>query len=191
MNKNKRLNASGFPVGKFSRIWGRVDQTAKTITIGDFVTLGTNSFVASHCPVKGVKKEKLTTKIENDVWIGYNSLISPGTTIGRRTIIGMGSVVSGNIQKDSIYVGNPAKRVKTRNPIEVVRTRLYMRQGLGPNDTPKWNITEQEINEIFSDIHYGDLGFLLNENFCKRYFYVELPDTIQDTITFLTGAYNG
>lgn len=67
MKRNERLTKAGFPVGQYSRMWGRIDQTAKTISIGDFVTLGTNSFVASHCPVKGIYPETLRTTIENDV----------------------------------------------------------------------------------------------------------------------------
>ncbi len=55
----------------------------------------------------------LTTKgsivIEEDVWIGSNTVILPGITIGRGSIIGAGSVVTKDIPKYSIAYGNPAK----------------------------------------------------------------------------------
>jgi acetyltransferase-like isoleucine patch superfamily enzyme len=53
--------------------------------------------------------------IGNDVFIGANSIILKGTTIGDRAIIGAGSVVSGNIPADQIWGGNPAKFIKNIN----------------------------------------------------------------------------
>lgn len=47
--------------------------------------------------------------IEEDVWIGSNTVILPGITIGRGSIIGAGSVVTNDIPKYSIAYGNPAK----------------------------------------------------------------------------------
>lgn len=45
--------------------------------------------------------------IEDDVWIGGNTVINPGVTIGRGTIIGSGSVVTKDIPPGVIAVGNP------------------------------------------------------------------------------------
>jgi acetyltransferase-like isoleucine patch superfamily enzyme len=49
--------------------------------------------------------------IGNNVFIGMNSLILPGTTIGDNVIIGAGSVIRGGVNSNSIYAGNPAKYV--------------------------------------------------------------------------------
>lgn len=49
--------------------------------------------------------------IGNNVFIGYNSIILPGTVIEDNVIIGAGSVVRGKIEENSIYVGNPAKKI--------------------------------------------------------------------------------
>jgi len=49
--------------------------------------------------------------IGNNVFIGINALIMPGTTIGDNVIIGGGSVVRGDVPSDSIMIGNPATRI--------------------------------------------------------------------------------
>ena len=46
--------------------------------------------------------------IGENVFIGANSTILPGTEIGKNTIIGAGSVVKGKIPENSIVLGNPA-----------------------------------------------------------------------------------
>ena len=50
--------------------------------------------------------------IEDDVWIGAQSIILKGVTIGARSIIGAGSVVTKNIPSDCIAAGNPCKVIK-------------------------------------------------------------------------------
>ena len=51
--------------------------------------------------------------IEDDVWIGAQSIVLKGVTIGARSIIGAGSVVTKSIPADCIAAGNPCKIVKT------------------------------------------------------------------------------
>ena len=50
--------------------------------------------------------------IGNHVWIGKHCTILKGVTIGNDSIIGMSSVVTNNVDSNSIYVGNPARKVK-------------------------------------------------------------------------------
>lgn len=49
--------------------------------------------------------------VGNNVFIGMNSILLPGTNIGNHVIIGAGSVVRGNIDDYCIVTGNPAKVV--------------------------------------------------------------------------------
>ena len=61
--------------------------------------------------------ELLTEKeciIGNDVWIGVNSVIRRGVTIGDSAIIGANSFVNTDIPEFSIAVGSPAKIIKYR-----------------------------------------------------------------------------
>ncbi|WP_349920965.1 sugar O-acetyltransferase [Aeromonas veronii] len=56
--------------------------------------------------------------IGDDCWIGGGAIICPGVTIGARSIIGAGAVVTRDIPADSLAVGNPAKVIRTLNPDE-------------------------------------------------------------------------
>ena len=53
--------------------------------------------------------------ISDDVWIGSNSVITAGVTLGKHCIIGAGSVVTKSVPDFSVAVGNPAKVIKKYN----------------------------------------------------------------------------
>ena len=56
--------------------------------------------------------------IEDDVWIGFDSLILPGIRIGRGAVIGARSIVTKDIEPYSVYVGT--KVIKKRFPDEII-----------------------------------------------------------------------
>ena len=57
-------------------------------------------------------------RIGDDCWIGGGAIICPGVTIGPRSIIGAGAVVTRDIPADSVAVGNPARVIRTLCPDE-------------------------------------------------------------------------
>lgn len=65
-------------------------------------------------PKPGELTYKGDTVIENDVWIGYDSLIMPGVTIGNGAIIAARSVVVKDVAPYSLVGGNPAKEIRKR-----------------------------------------------------------------------------
>ena len=50
--------------------------------------------------------------IGEDVWIGGGAIICPGVTIGDRSVIGAGSVVTKDVPADVFAAGNPCKIVR-------------------------------------------------------------------------------
>jgi acetyltransferase-like isoleucine patch superfamily enzyme len=50
--------------------------------------------------------------IKEGAWIGAYTTILPGVIIGKRSIIGSGSVVTKSIPDESIFAGTPAKEIK-------------------------------------------------------------------------------
>ena len=85
------------------------------IKIGNDVMMGprVNLLTASH-PV-GAKARRsgleyaLPITIEDDVWIGGNTTVLPGVRIGKASIIGAGSVVTGDIPSGVMAAGNPCR----------------------------------------------------------------------------------
>lgn len=51
--------------------------------------------------------------IGEDVWIGGSAVICPGITIGKRTVIGAGSVVTRDIPSDCFAAGNPCRVINS------------------------------------------------------------------------------
>lgn len=53
--------------------------------------------------------------IEDDAWVGAHCIILKGVTIGARSIIGAGSVVTKSISADCVAAGNPCRVIKSLN----------------------------------------------------------------------------
>ncbi len=50
--------------------------------------------------------------IGSDVWVGGGAVICPGVTIGARSVIGAGSVVTRNIPSGVLAAGNPCRVIR-------------------------------------------------------------------------------
>jgi acetyltransferase-like isoleucine patch superfamily enzyme len=88
------------------------------LKIGDDVAVGpgTKIIVYSNHYEKGKKVTdiRLTQDIEigNNVFIGANCTILPGTVIKDNVIVGAGSVIKGTLESNSIYAGIPCKIIR-------------------------------------------------------------------------------
>jgi acetyltransferase-like isoleucine patch superfamily enzyme len=52
--------------------------------------------------------------VGNDVWLGYNAVITPGVTIGDGAIVGAGAVVTKDVPPYAIVAGVPARIIRYR-----------------------------------------------------------------------------
>lgn len=64
----------------------------------------------TNAPINCDNVEPVT--IGNDVWIGRSAMIMKGVTIGDRAIIGAASIVTKNVEADTVVAGNPARVIK-------------------------------------------------------------------------------
>jgi acetyltransferase-like isoleucine patch superfamily enzyme len=74
--------------------------------------------------------------LEDNVWVGFDSVILPGVTIGRGSIIGSKTIVEEDVPAYSIVVGNPARLVRRLEPDDTESARAdafrkYLRPGGG------------------------------------------------------------
>lgn len=67
-------------------------------------------YMARRSSNKGTKSAPVV--IEDDVWIGAHCIILKGVTIGARSVIGAGSVVTKSIPADCVAAGNPCRVIK-------------------------------------------------------------------------------
>mgnify|MGYP000276404965 CR=1 FL=1 len=116
-----------FRIGDFSGISNSTFVCTKEITIEDKVLVGgsckffdtdfhsidfesrMNPYI-NKMPDREIKSAGIIVK--TGAWIGGNSIILKGVTIGAYSIIGAGSVVSKNIPDNEIWAGNPIKFIR-------------------------------------------------------------------------------
>jgi maltose O-acetyltransferase len=92
------------------------------VTIGDNVLFAPSVqiYTATH-PISAAERRTWRESakpitIGSDVWVGGGAIICPGVTIGDRTVIGAGSVVTRDIPSDVIAAGNPARVIRELPP---------------------------------------------------------------------------
>lgn len=101
-----------------------IDDNYITIGRNGLIGPGVHIYTASH-PLAA--HDRITTRadgsrhyrtqtapvtIGNDVWIGGNTVICPGVTIGDRVTIGAGSVVTKDVPADVLALGSPCRVVR-------------------------------------------------------------------------------
>lgn len=89
------------------------------VTIGSNVLFGPNVqiYTATH-PLDWQERASWLEfakpiTIGSNVWVGGGAIICPGVTIGDRSVIGAGAVVTKDIPADSFAAGNPCKVIRS------------------------------------------------------------------------------
>jgi maltose O-acetyltransferase len=88
------------------------------VRIGDFTLFGpaVQIYTATHPLEAELRRTREFAKpvtIGSDVWVGGAAVILPGVTIGSRSVIGAGSVVTRDVPDDVFAAGNPCRVVRS------------------------------------------------------------------------------
>ena len=109
-------------IGNNVGISGATIYARKSITIGDNTMIGGNAKILDNDfhPIEAearIKDDKSQIRAKDIVigkncFIGCNSIILKGTTLGDGCVVGAGAVVSGTFGDHSVIAGNPAKVIR-------------------------------------------------------------------------------
>ena len=111
-----------FVIGRESRA-GLGNVIIGPVIIGDNVIIAQGVVLSGldhnykECNIS-ISKQGVSTSlinIEDDVWIGANSVVTKGVKIGKHSIVAACSVVNKDVPPFSIVAGNPAKVIKQYN----------------------------------------------------------------------------
>lgn len=91
------------------------------------------------------------TVIGNDVWIGSETIVMPGVTIGDGAVIGTRAVVTRDVAPYSIVGGNPAKEIRKRFDDDRIRLLLELRW---------WDWSEDQLHAAMPILTSGDIEAL-------------------------------
>lgn len=138
-----------YSIGRNSYI-GEFSHISQYVTIGSFTSIGNLCTIGAHNHaldrlttfpfielIKGQPMKQ--TLIGSDVWIGSNSVIIAGVTVGHGAVIGAGAVVTKNVPPYAIVVGNPAKVMRYRFAPSVISSLL---------ETHWWDLPAKVIKEL-------------------------------------------
>ncbi len=125
-----RLKKSGAAIGKnvFIGLHTYVElENAHLLTIEDDAVLSAHTKIVLHdSSLNNTLGEAIVFKrvvIKKRAYIGANSLLMPGSVVGEKTIVGANSLVTGVLAPNSVYVGQPAKRISSLHELAQKRAK--------------------------------------------------------------------
>lgn len=139
----KFFRSKGVKIGENCEFFGRlfidIDLTRPSlIQIGNNVVMTKGVTILTHGYDWCVLREKYGTSlgyaqpvlIGDNVFIGQHVKILPGVTIGNNCIIGVGSIVTKNLESDYVYAGVPAKKIKSIQEYYADRLDLQIKEAV-------------------------------------------------------------
>lgn len=89
----------------------------------DFVTIGNNVCISQGAMLltgnhdytdSSMSFRNAPIILEDGTWVGAKAVVCPGVTMHKNSILTVGSVATVDLIEDSIYQGNPAKKIRDR-----------------------------------------------------------------------------
>jgi acetyltransferase-like isoleucine patch superfamily enzyme len=102
----------GMTIGKNVRISLKANldkRNPKGVIIGDGSYLAFGATILCHDMSRNIRKSVIIGK---NCFIGANSIILPGVKIGDEVVVAAGSVVTKDVDNNTIVAGNPAKPIR-------------------------------------------------------------------------------
>jgi acetyltransferase-like isoleucine patch superfamily enzyme len=133
------LRKKGVIIGEGTTFFGHVTidtQRPCLVEIGRNCNLSDGVFIITHGYDWAVLREKFgemlgssgKVVLEENIFVGINTLILKGVRIGRNTIIGAGSVVTHDIPANCVAAGNPCKVIMTLEEYYKKRKTAYIEE---------------------------------------------------------------
>lgn len=172
-------------------------QNPHLLTLGDNVRITKGVTILTHdyswAVISGVYGECLGSigkvKIGNNVFIGIDVIITKNVEIGDNVIIGAGSVVTKNCLSNSVYAGNPARRIMSLDEFYEKKKSLYLKDlksimheiQMLPKEKQEGAL--REFSVLFKDIDHPDVIKLMKDTgyyeVCRKY-YTQHPKAYKD-----------
>lgn len=159
---NNEFPLRNVSIGSFTygvlNIYSLYIQSSEKLNIGNFVSIAPNvqfllganhqtdtittyplySRFIEYDKIDALSKGEIT--IEDEVWLGTNTIVFSGVNIGKGAIIASGSIVTKDVPPYSIYGGNPAKLIKMRFSEDIIKEFLEFNLMDIPTEKIKENI---------------------------------------------------
>jgi len=171
------------------------------VSVGRYCAFSLNVLITSgrhhydlypHWLIKDQDKHALSTtdaaaahsrrvRIEDDCWLGVNSVVSPGVTVGKGCVVGANAVVTEDLPPYSVAAGIPARIIKNR--LKFVPPRII-----------DWN-AEADLPYFYSGFRVSQTERHANRYgpglACYRQFSVALSSTPGGNIGLIARALDG
>jgi acetyltransferase-like isoleucine patch superfamily enzyme len=126
------------------------------IEIGDRVTLSYDVLLITHDGSSRLYRHRHSSspwgnrfgpvRVLDDSFVGARAILLPGVTVGPRSIVGAGSVVTKDVPPDTVWAGNPARQVAT---VAEAEERYARRMVALSDDVADRRLLRKELTEYF------------------------------------------
>lgn len=118
-NAERIAVGAGSHIGEYSTIWagnstGRITLGKKCLLAPRVTITASNYGIVQGTPVMDQPKIERDIVIGDDVWLGINTVVVAGVTIGDGAIVAAGAVVTKDVPPQAIVAGVPAKVIGVR-----------------------------------------------------------------------------
>ncbi len=110
MGRNSSIDAYSF-IGAAGGVF-----IGENVVMGQHISFHAEDYNYSRvdCPIRDQGTRRKGIVVEDDCWIGSNTVFLDGSHVERGCVIGAGSIVRGEIPAYSIAAGAPARVIKSR-----------------------------------------------------------------------------